>query len=55
MSIERQNQYLYFLIGPIFQAFVLSFEDKAHQTRHIGHFLSKVEIKGYNVVIDGQL
>ena len=34
--------------------FVLSFEDNTHQTRHIGYFLSKVEIKDYNIMIDGQ-
>ena len=58
MSTERQNKYLDYLIAPIFQSanrpFVLSFEHNAHQTRHTGHFCSKVEIKDYNYMIHGQ-
>ena len=54
----RQNQYLGYLIDPSFQGvnrlFVLSSEDIAHQARHIGFFLPKVEIKDYNVMIKGQ-
>ena len=58
--IERQNQYLGYLIDPIFQGvnrfFVLSFEHNAVRTGHREYFLPKVEIKDYNVImIDGKL
>ena len=33
--------------------FVLSFEDNAVRTGHTGCFLPKVEIKDYNVMING--
>ena len=51
MSIERQNQYLDYLIDPNFQGvnrlFVLSFEDNSHRTRHTGNFLfSKISLLG---------
>ena len=55
ISIERQNQDIDYLIEPSFQGvkrlFFLLFEDNAHQTRHTEYFLSKVEIKDYNVEI----
>ena len=55
--IEEQNEYLYYLIEPSFQAVnrlsILSFEENAHQTRRTRYFLPKVEIKYYNVKIDG--
>ena len=58
MSIERPNEYLDYLIDPIFQGvnrlFVLSFENNAHKTRHTGYFRPKVEIKDYKVMIYGQ-
>ena len=58
MSIEIQNQSLDYLIDPSFQRvkiiFVLSIEDNARRTRHIGYFLPKVEMKGYNAKIDGK-
>ena len=31
-----------------------SFENDAHQTSHKKHFLPTVEIKDYNVVVDGK-
>ena len=34
--------------------FVLSFKNNVHQTRHTGYFSPKIEIKGYNFMIDGQ-
>ena len=51
VSIERQNQYLDYLIDPNFQGvnrlFVLSFEDNSHRTRHTGYFLfSKISLLG---------
>ena len=34
--------------------FVLSFEDNAHQTRYTWYFLPTVEIKDFNILIDGK-
>ena len=57
VSTSVQNQYLDYLIDPSFQGvnrhFVLSFEDTAVRTGQAEYFLSKVEIKNYNFVIDG--
>ena len=54
---ENQNQYLDYLIDPSFQGVnglsVLSYENSAHRTRHTGFFFRKVEIKDYNVMING--
>ena len=51
------NPYLDFLIDPIFQGvnrlFVLSFENKEDRTVQTKYFLPNVEIKDYNVMIDG--
>ena len=38
----------------MFSRKVFSFENNAPRTRHTGYFLPKVEIKDYNVMIDGQ-
>ena len=55
-SIERQNPYLDYLIDPNFQGvnifFVQSVENKNDRKIHTEYFLPKVEIKGYNVVIE---
>ena len=55
-AIQAQNQYLDYLIDAGFQEvnrlFVLSFEDNVHQRNYNGYFLSTVEIKDYNVLID---
>ena len=57
VSTERKNQYLNYLIDPRFhrinRLFVLSFEDDEVRETYRGYFLSKVEIKDYNVKIDG--
>ena len=46
------------LVNPIFQGvnriFVLSFENENDRTSHSNYYLPKVEIKGYNVMIDGK-
>ena len=56
-AIQAQNQYLDYLIDTSFQEvnrlFVLSFEDNVQQTNCNGYFISTVEIKDYNVLIDG--
>ena len=52
-----QNRYLNYLINPSFQGvnrlFVLHFENENGRTSHSTYYLPKVEIKGYNVMIDG--
>ena len=58
VTVEQQNQYLDFLINPSFQGvnrlFVLSFENNGGRTSYTKYYLPLVEIKNYNVVIDGQ-
>ena len=53
-----QNRYLSFLINPSFQRvnrlFVLLFENENGRTSHSTYYLPKVEIKDYNVMIDGR-
>ena len=53
-----QNRYLNYLVNPSFHGvnrlFVLSFENEAHRTSLSTYYLQKVEIKGYNVTIDGK-
>ena len=53
-----QNRYLNYLINPSFQGvnrlFVLSFENENDRTSHSNYYLPKVEIKDYNVMIDGK-
>ena len=56
-SIQARNQYLHYLIDPSFEGvnilFVLLFEDNAHRTSYNWCFLPTVEIKDYNIIIDG--
>ena len=53
-----QNRYLSYLINPSFQGvnrlFVLSFENENDRRSHSTHYFLKVEIKDYNVMIDGR-
>ena len=53
-----QNCYLNYLINPSFKGvnrlFVLSFENENDRTSHSTYYLPKVEIKDYNVMIDGK-
>ena len=53
-----QNRYLNYLINPSFQGvnrlFVLSFENENDRSLHSTYYLPKVEIKDYNVMIDGR-
>ena len=57
-SIERPNQYLDYLINPIFQGvnrlFVSLFEDESQQTSYKQYYLPTLEVQDYNVMIDGQ-
>ena len=58
VSTEGVNQYLAFLINPSSQRlnrfFVLSLENEGDRKVHTGCYLPKVEIKDYNVMIDGK-
>ena len=47
VSTERQNQ-------GVNRLFVLSFENESDRKVHTGYYLPKVEIKNYNVMIDGK-
>ena len=53
-----QNRYLNYLINPSFQGvnrlFVLSFKNESDGTSHSTYYLPKVEIKDYNVMVDGR-
>ena len=53
-----RNRSLNYLINPRFQGvnrrFVLSFENEDDRTSHSTYYLPKVEIKDYNVMIDGR-
>ena len=55
---QAQNRYLDYLVDPSFQGvnkrFVLSFENRTDREVNTGYFLPKVEIKDYNVMIDGR-
>ena len=58
IKIFAQNRYLNYLINPSFQGvnrlFVLSFENENNRTSRTTYYLPKVEIKDYNVLIDGR-
>lgn len=58
VTTERQNKYLDYLINLGFQGlkrhFILSFENNAYRTGHIGYFLPKVEIKDYDLMVNGK-
>ena len=58
ISIERQNQYLGYLIDPNFQwitrPFVLLFVDEAQRTSYERYCFPTIEIKNYNVIIAEQ-
>ena len=58
IKTNAQNRYLNHLLDPSFQGvnrlFVLSFENEDDRTSHSTYYLPKVEIKDYNVMIDGK-
>ena len=58
VQIFPQKRYLNCLINPSFQGvnrlFVLSFENEDDRISHSTYYLPKVEIKGYNVIVDGR-
>ena len=58
ISIKRTNKSADYLIDPSFQElnilFVLLFQNTTYRTVHTNYYLPTVEIKNYNVMIDGQ-
>ena len=58
VTVQATNQHLDYLIDPSFQGvnrlFVLSFENTTGRTVHTKYYLPTVEMKDYNVMIDGQ-
>ena len=58
VPIQVPNTYSYFLTDPSFQGvnrfFVLAFENKDDRTVHTKYYLPIVEVKDYNVTINGQ-
>ena len=52
-----QNRYLNHLVNPIFEGvnrfFVLSFKKEGDGKSHSNYYLPIIEIKAYNVTIDG--
>ena len=57
-ELLRRNPNLNYLIEPSFQGvnrlFVLAFESDAQRTSHYNYYLPNVEIKSYNIMIDGE-
>ena len=58
MSNQTKNNNLSFLIDPAFtnanRLFVLAFENEDDRTSFSKYYVSKVEIKDFNVLIDGK-
>ena len=58
-ALLAQNPNLNYLIDPSFQGvnrlFVLAFENDAQRNVHSGYYLPNVEIKNYNVMINGKI
>ena len=54
----RRNAILIYLVKPSFQGinrlFVLAFEDNTQRTSNSGYYLPNVEIKDYNIMINGE-
>ena len=57
-ELLRRNPNLNHLVEPSFQGvnrlFVLAFENDTQRTSHSGHYLSNVELKDCNIVINGE-
>ena len=58
VTVQERNPYFYFLINRSFQGvnrlFVLPFENNSGRTSHTRYYLGLVEMKDYNVMIDGR-
>ena len=57
-ELLRRNANLNYLIEPSFQGvnrlFILAFENDAQRTSHSNYYLPNVEIKDYNITINGE-
>ena len=57
-ELLRQNPNLNHLVEPSFQGvnrlLVLALENDSHRTSYSGYYLPNVEIKNYNVIINGE-
>ena len=57
-ELLAQNPNLNYLVEPSFQGvnilFVLAFENDTQRTSHSGYYLPNVEMKNYNVMINGE-
>ena len=57
MSNQNKNDNLNYLIDPTFsnvnRLFILSFENEDDRTSYYKYYMPSVEIKDYNVLIDG--
>ena len=57
-ELLRRNANLHYLFEPSFQGvnrlFILAFENDTQRTSHSDYYLPKVEIKDYNIVINGE-
>ena len=58
LTDQEQNRYFEYLINPIFQRvnilFVSLFENRTDRKVHTKYYIPKVEMKDYNVTIDGK-
>ena len=58
MSNQTKNNNLYYLINPAFtnvnRLFVLSYKNEENRTSFSKYYVPKVEIKDFNVLIDGK-
>ena len=58
MKTSARDRYSNYLVDPSFQGvsriFVLRFENENDRTSHSTYYLPNVEIKDYNVMIDGK-
>ena len=58
VTIPAQNLYLNYLVDPSFQGvnktFVRSFHNTTDRAVHTKHYLTTVEIKDYNLMINGR-
>ena len=58
MTNQAETNNLHYLIDPTFnkinRLFVLSFENKEDRTYFLKYYTPKVELKGFNVLIDGK-
>ena len=59
MTNQTKNNNLNYLIDPTFtkvnRLFVLSFENENHRTSCSKHYVPNVQIKDFNVLIDGKI